>query len=79
MLAGTPRDVQHQLIDLQPDAALAEHFYSASTLDFYSSLKEENFSRMRRHAQKMLVLFGSTYTCQQVRQVQQVEGRILSH
>lgn len=37
----------------------------ASLLEFYSSLKEENFPNMRRHAQKMLVLFGSTYICEQ--------------
>ena len=33
--------------------------------DIYSSLKEENFPHMRRHAQKILVLFGSTYVCEQ--------------
>ncbi|XP_078139742.1 general transcription factor II-I repeat domain-containing protein 2B-like [Centroberyx gerrardi] len=58
-------DVQLELIDLQSDAVLAEHFKSGSLLDFYSSLKEENFPNMRRHAQKMLVLFGSTYICEQ--------------
>ncbi|KAF1374389.1 hypothetical protein PFLUV_G00228590 [Perca fluviatilis] len=57
--------VQLELIDLQSDAVLAEHFKSGSLLDFYSSLKEENFPNMRRHAQKMLVLFGSTYICEQ--------------
>ncbi|XP_034548006.1 general transcription factor II-I repeat domain-containing protein 2B-like [Notolabrus celidotus] len=57
-------DVQLELIDLQSDAVLAEHFNSGSLLDFYSSLKE-NFLNMRRHAQKMLVLFGSTYICEQ--------------
>ncbi|XP_024144372.1 general transcription factor II-I repeat domain-containing protein 2A-like [Oryzias melastigma] len=54
-------DVQLELIDLQSDAVLAEQFKSVSLLEFYSSLKEENFPNMRRHAQKMLVLFGSTY------------------
>ena len=46
-----------------------EHLKSVSLLDFYSiilySLKEENFPHMRRHAQKMLVLFGLTYICEQ--------------
>lgn len=32
--------------------------------EFYSSLKEENFPNMKKHAQKMLVLSGSTYTCE---------------
>ena len=62
---NAPSDVQLELIDLQSDAVLAEHFKSGSLLDFYSSLKEENFPNMRRHAQKMLVLFGSTYICEQ--------------
>ncbi|XP_068189785.1 general transcription factor II-I repeat domain-containing protein 2-like [Antennarius striatus] len=60
-----PTDVQLELIDLQCDMMLTQHFHSASLLDFYSALKEENFPNMRRHAQKMLILFGSTYTCEQ--------------
>ncbi|XP_075322580.1 general transcription factor II-I repeat domain-containing protein 2B-like [Odontesthes bonariensis] len=62
---NAPSDVQLELIDLQSDAVLAEHFKSGCLLDFYSSLKEENFPNMKRHAQKMLVLFGSTYICEQ--------------
>ncbi|XP_074501494.1 general transcription factor II-I repeat domain-containing protein 2A-like [Sebastes fasciatus] len=62
---NAPSDVQMELIDLQSDTLLAEHFRSVSLLDFYSSLKEENFPHMRRHAQKILVLFGSTYVCEQ--------------
>lgn len=61
---NVPIDVQLELIDLQSDTVLAEHFKSASLLEFYSSLKQENFPNMRKHAQKMLVLFGSTYTCE---------------
>ncbi|KAM4555660.1 general transcription factor II-I repeat domain-containing protein 2A-like [Odontesthes bonariensis] len=38
---------------------------SVSLLDFYSSLKEESFPHLRRHAQRILVLFGSTYVCEQ--------------
>lgn len=62
---NAPSDAQLELIDLQFDAVPADHFKSGSLLDFYSSLKEENFPNMRRHAQKMLVLFGSTYICEQ--------------
>lgn len=60
-----PSEVQMELIDLQSDILLAEHFRSVSLLDFYSSLKEENFPHLRRHAQRILVLFGSTYNCEQ--------------
>ncbi|XP_069615958.1 general transcription factor II-I repeat domain-containing protein 2B-like [Ranitomeya imitator] len=56
-----PSDIQLELIDLQSDNLLAEVFKSASLLEFYSSLKEENFPHITRHAQRMLVLFGSTY------------------
>ena len=60
-----PTDVQLELIDLQSDAALVDKFKSTSLLDFYSSLKVESFPNLRTHAQKMLVLFGSTYICEQ--------------
>lgn len=60
-----PSEVQMELIDLQSDILLAEHFRSVSLLDFYSSFKEENFPHLRRHAQRILVLFGSTYNCEQ--------------
>ncbi|XP_034547514.1 general transcription factor II-I repeat domain-containing protein 2-like [Notolabrus celidotus] len=60
-----PVDVQLELIDIQCDPALKEKF-TTSTLDhFYCSLKETQFPNMRRHAQRMLVLFGSTYVCEQ--------------
>ncbi|XP_060929426.1 general transcription factor II-I repeat domain-containing protein 2-like [Limanda limanda] len=62
---NVPSDVQLELIDLQCDSRLAWLFKSVSLLKFYSSLKEENFPRMRRRAQKMFVLFGSTYICEQ--------------
>ena len=59
-----PSEVQMELIDLQSDKLLAEHFRSFSLLNFYSSFKE-NFLHLRRHAQRILVLFGSTYHCKQ--------------
>ncbi|XP_075067564.1 general transcription factor II-I repeat domain-containing protein 2A-like [Mixophyes fleayi] len=62
---NAPSDVQMELIDLQSDTLLAAHFRSVPLLEFYSSLKEENFPHMRRHALKILVLFGSTYICEQ--------------
>ncbi|XP_067930586.1 general transcription factor II-I repeat domain-containing protein 2B-like [Watersipora subatra] len=62
---NAPTDVQLELIDLQSDTVLAEHFKSASLLDCYSSRRKKNFSNMKTHAQKMLVLFGSTDTCEQ--------------
>ncbi|KAL2079794.1 hypothetical protein ACEWY4_025538 [Coilia grayii] len=62
---NAPSDVQMELIDLQADSLLSKHFRSVSLLDFYSSLKEESFPHLRRHAQRILFLFGSTYICEQ--------------
>ncbi|XP_077968860.1 general transcription factor II-I repeat domain-containing protein 2A-like [Styela clava] len=60
-----PSDAQLELIDLQCDTLLQEKFKSSEILDFYSSLNKKSFPNIRRHAQKMLVLFGSTYICEQ--------------
>ena len=62
---NAPSDVQLELIDLQSDALLKEKYAAGSLLEFYSSLKKEKFPNLRRHAQKMFVLFGSTYICEQ--------------
>ena len=48
-LDEVPSEVQMELIDLQSDKRLAEHFRTVSLLNFYSSLKE-NFPHLRRHA-----------------------------
>ncbi|KAL2094030.1 hypothetical protein ACEWY4_011342 [Coilia grayii] len=60
---NAPRDVQLELTDLQSDAVLAEHFKSRSLLDIYPPVKDERLPNLRRHAQKMFLLFGSTYIC----------------
>lgn len=60
-----PEELQLELIDLQSDPVLKEKFNSLKLNDFYASLNEAAFPRLRRTAQKMLVLFGSTYVCEQ--------------
>ena len=65
----TPSGIQLELIDLQSDALLPDHFKSMPLLHFYFTLHEEKFANLWRHAQKMLVLFGSTYTCEQASSV----------
>ena len=42
-----------------------EKFNSLKLNDSYASLNEATFPNLRRTAQKMLVLFGSTYVCEQ--------------
>ena len=60
-----PFDFQIEPIDLQCDALLAEQFNSVPLPNFYASLNEQTFPRIKAHARKMLVLFGSTYICEQ--------------
>ncbi|XP_030595640.1 interferon-induced very large GTPase 1-like [Archocentrus centrarchus] len=60
-----PEEMQLELIDLQADAVLKEKFNSLKLNDFYASLNEAVFPNLRRTAQKILALFGSTYVCEQ--------------
>nr|KAF6387667.1 hypothetical protein mMyoMyo1_008130 [Myotis myotis] len=60
-----PEEVQLELINLQSDFVLKEKFSSLELRDFYASLNEATFPNIRRMAQKILVLFGSTYVCEQ--------------
>ena len=62
---NAPFNLQFELIDLQCDLLLAEKFKSDSLLNFYASLNEASFPNLKAQAQKMLVLFGSTYICEQ--------------
>ncbi|KAJ3612449.1 hypothetical protein NHX12_020724, partial [Muraenolepis orangiensis] len=58
---SAPQELQLELIDLQSDSVSKEKFKSLKLNDFYASLNETAFPNLRRTAQKMLVLFGSTY------------------
>ncbi|XP_067943097.1 general transcription factor II-I repeat domain-containing protein 2B-like [Watersipora subatra] len=60
-----PEELQLKLIDLQSDPVLKEKFNSLKLNDFYASFNEAAFPNLRRTAQKMLALFGSTYVCEQ--------------
>lgn len=60
-----PHELQLELIDLQSDSVSKEKFRSLKLDDFYASLNEATFPNLRRTAQKMLALFGSTYVCEQ--------------
>ena len=60
-----PTDLQLELIDLQSDAVIGELFKTMLLTRFYASLDEPNFPKIMSHAQKMFVLFGSTYVCEQ--------------
>ena len=52
-----PYAIQLELIDLQCDSTLKEKFYAL--------LNPSKFANLRKMAMKPLVLFGSTYICEQ--------------
>ena len=60
-----PDVVQLELIDLQCDSTLKEKFQSESIDKFYASLNASKFVNLRKIAMNLLVLFGSTYICEQ--------------
>ena len=63
--ATAPQEVQLELIDLQSDYVLKEKFKTLKLNEFDASLSHTRFPEIRKMAQKMLVLFGSTYICEQ--------------
>jgi hypothetical protein len=58
---NAPHDLQLEHIGLQSDAVIGELFKTMSLTRFYASLDEQHFPKIRSQAQKMFVLFGSTY------------------
>ncbi|XP_029448954.1 general transcription factor II-I repeat domain-containing protein 2-like [Rhinatrema bivittatum] len=60
-----PVELQLELIDLQCDPSLKEKCRSEKPAAFYASLSDTDFPKIREAAQKVLVLFGSTYLCEQ--------------
>lgn len=57
--------LQLELIELQCDDFLKSQHQLLSLPDFYRSLDDAKFPLLRRHAKKMICLFGSTYICEQ--------------
>ena len=60
-----PDAVQLKLIDLQCDSTLREKFQSESIDKFYAILNASKYANLRKMAMKLLILFGSTYICEQ--------------
>ncbi|KAG9266202.1 general transcription factor II-I repeat domain-containing protein 2-like [Astyanax mexicanus] len=54
-----------ELIKLQCDDTLHSHHQMLPLPEFYRSLEKSRFPLMRRHAKRMISLFGSTYICEQ--------------
>ena len=60
-----PQNLQLELIDLQSDYLLKDKFQVLKLNELYASLNDATFPNIRKMAQRMLVLFGSTYICEQ--------------
>lgn len=57
--------LQLERIEMQCDDSLKSQHQLLSLPDFYQSLDNAKFPLMRRHAKRMMSLFGSTYICEQ--------------
>uniref|UniRef100_A0A3B5LSC0 HAT C-terminal dimerisation domain-containing protein n=1 Tax=Xiphophorus couchianus TaxID=32473 RepID=A0A3B5LSC0_9TELE len=57
--------LQLELIEIQCDDSLKNQHQLLSLPDFYRSLEKAKFPLTRRHAKRMMSLFGSTYICEQ--------------
>ena len=60
-----PEHLQMELIDLQADTDLKRAYNSNDLVEFYKLYLGENYQHLKTHAQKLISLFGSTYTCEQ--------------
>ena len=58
--------LQLELIDLQWDSTLKDKFHAESIDTFYALLNASKFANLRKMVMKLLVLFGSTYICEQI-------------
>ena len=63
--AKAPNDCQMELIDMQCDLTLKETFLNVHPKEFFGGLSEDNFPHIKDFVKKMMVLFGSTYICEQ--------------
>ena len=63
--AKAPNDCQMELIDMQCDLTLKETFLNVDPKDFFGGLSEDNIPHLKDLVKKMMVLFGSTYICEQ--------------
>ncbi|EZA55208.1 General transcription factor II-I repeat domain-containing protein 2B, partial [Ooceraea biroi] len=62
-----PADIQLELIDLKCDTALKNRFHTTTDIvQFYSYVSQERFPRIHARAAKIMSIFGSTYSCEQL-------------
>lgn len=57
-------EIQMELIEFQCDSEVQKKFSSLHLKDFYQCVPASRYPKIRKHAQVMLSLFGSTYICE---------------
>ena len=62
---SAPSELQLEIIDLQCDTDLRELHRHEEICKFYNTLNSDKFAQLKDFARKMLVIFGSTYICEQ--------------
>ena len=62
-----PEDIQMEVIELQCNDELKKKFDDSSVYQFYKKhVSVTVYPKLSAHARKMMVVFGSTYVCEQL-------------
>lgn len=62
---SAPDNLQLELIDLQCKSVLKDSFNPENVVQFFKSLSKSMFPNLRNFAKEMVVMFASTYVCEQ--------------
>ena len=60
-----PSELQLELINLQANGLLKEKHREGKLLEFYRSLPNDEFLKLKKFASGMAYMFGTTYVCEQ--------------